>query len=193
MVLTSARGRVRRTVPRVSRNSFASPPTDFLLSSPLFPPTQRQLPSVLPFLSCSNLHAELPLLPSPQAGLVGSSTPFHSPQHHPHSLFIGRVETHSTGAVGVAIVGGKEAEERLSYGGLTPLGAAMEVTRCVCPLLPHFLPLSALSPPPFLVLTSNCTSNPALGATSSSSFPVKTPPKHSSTRSTPSSVRQRRT
>jgi hypothetical protein len=47
-------------------------------------------------------------------------------------LFVGREDTQSTGAVGFAIVDeGKRVVEKLNYGGLTPLGSAMEVTTCV--------------------------------------------------------------
>ncbi|GAA5838572.1 hypothetical protein JCM11251_003428 [Rhodosporidiobolus azoricus] len=68
------------------------------------------------------------------AGLVGSSTPFHSPSHGPYSLFLGREDTFASGAIGIAIVdggAGKSAESTratLEYGGLEVLGQPMEVT-----------------------------------------------------------------
>uniref|UniRef100_A0A0K3CPS0 FGENESH: predicted gene_15.120 protein n=1 Tax=Rhodotorula toruloides TaxID=5286 RepID=A0A0K3CPS0_RHOTO len=63
-------------------------------------------------------------------GMLGTSTPFHSPSHAPFSLFYGAEEA-STGAVGVAIVrdsAGEEKQPRLDYGGLQPLGEPYEVT-----------------------------------------------------------------
>ncbi|GAA5850115.1 hypothetical protein JCM8547_001017 [Rhodosporidiobolus lusitaniae] len=77
-----------------------------------------------PFLSALSAY------PSASAmGLVGSSTPFHSPTHDPFSLYLGTTETDSAGAIGVVIVGGNEVvTEKLSYGGLEPLGKPMEVT-----------------------------------------------------------------
>ncbi|BGP20575.1 hypothetical protein JCM10213v2_008738 [Rhodosporidiobolus nylandii] len=68
------------------------------------------------------------------AGLVGSSTPFHSPSHDPYSLFLDEKETFSSGAVGLAVVRDGSAqtdgkvEARLNYGGLKKLGSEMEVT-----------------------------------------------------------------
>ncbi|BGP43830.1 hypothetical protein JCM10449v2_007887 [Rhodotorula kratochvilovae] len=63
-----------------------------------------------------------------KAGLVGSSTPFHSPMHAPYSLFYGD-EIVSSGAVGVAVVGSPStATAQLDYGGLQPVGEPYEVT-----------------------------------------------------------------
>ncbi|GAA6038735.1 hypothetical protein JCM8097_002371 [Rhodosporidiobolus ruineniae] len=81
---------------------------------------------IQPFLSALSAYPQ-----AATAGLVGSSTPFHSPLHAPYSLFLnGEEEVHSTGAVGVAIVGGQKggAGARTDYGGLEMLGTPMEVT-----------------------------------------------------------------
>ncbi|BGP27969.1 hypothetical protein JCM10295v2_006956 [Rhodotorula toruloides] len=63
-------------------------------------------------------------------GMLGTSTPFHSPSHAPFSLFYGS-EDASTGAVGVGIVrdsAGEANQLRQDYGGLQPLGEPYEVT-----------------------------------------------------------------
>ncbi|GAA6057323.1 hypothetical protein JCM3770_001090 [Rhodotorula araucariae] len=63
-----------------------------------------------------------------KTGLVGSSTPFHSPTHAPFSLFYGP-EPVSVGAVGVAIVGASPAPTvQLDYGGLEHVGVPYQVT-----------------------------------------------------------------
>ncbi|GAA5905975.1 hypothetical protein JCM6882_009086 [Rhodosporidiobolus microsporus] len=83
-----------------------------------------------PFLSALSAYPS-----ASTAGLVGSSTPFHSPAHDPYSLFLGPEETFASGAVGVAIVrdgpaktGEANLETKLEYGGLELLGKPMEVT-----------------------------------------------------------------
>ncbi|KAM0789895.1 hypothetical protein ACM66B_006737 [Microbotryomycetes sp. NB124-2] len=67
----------------------------------------------------------------PQAakiGLVGSSTPFHSPSGSPYTLFYDS-ESASTGAVGIAIVGPKRsASVTVDYAGLQQLGQLQKVT-----------------------------------------------------------------
>ncbi|BGP11751.1 hypothetical protein JCM10049v2_007671 [Rhodotorula toruloides] len=63
-------------------------------------------------------------------GMLGTSTPFHSPSHAPFSLFYGSEEA-STGAVGFAIVQDSASvrkQPRLDYGGLQPLSEPYEVT-----------------------------------------------------------------
>ncbi|GAA5894869.1 hypothetical protein JCM8208_006091 [Rhodotorula glutinis] len=63
-----------------------------------------------------------------KTGLVGTSTPFHSPTGAPFSLFYGN-EVVSSGAIGVAIVGSTSAPAvKLDYGGLQAVGKPHEVT-----------------------------------------------------------------
>ncbi|GAA5923129.1 hypothetical protein JCM1841_000080 [Sporobolomyces salmonicolor] len=67
---------------------------------------------------------------SATAGLVGTSTPFHSPTHAPFSLFFDS-QTSSTGAVGIAVVdsaASRSGHAAVDYGGLEPLGDVMQVT-----------------------------------------------------------------
>lgn len=66
-----------------------------------------------------------------QIGLIGSSTPFHSPDGSPFTLFYNG-ERSATGAVGIAIVGEDAAVPlRVDYPGLETLGEPVEVTRYV--------------------------------------------------------------
>lgn len=61
-------------------------------------------------------------------GLVGSSTPFHSPTHAPYTLFFND-QLVSSGAVGVAIVDEAPARRiEVEYAGLEPLAEPLEVT-----------------------------------------------------------------
>ncbi|TNY17407.1 hypothetical protein DMC30DRAFT_120566 [Rhodotorula diobovata] len=61
-------------------------------------------------------------------GLVGTSTPFHSPTGAPFSLFFSN-EVVSSGAIGVAVVGSPSAPAiKLDYGGLEHVGEPYEVT-----------------------------------------------------------------
>ncbi|GAA5856680.1 hypothetical protein JCM9279_004869 [Rhodotorula babjevae] len=63
-----------------------------------------------------------------KTGLVGTSTPFHSPTGAPFSLFYGN-EVVSSGAIGVAVVGSTSAPAvKLDYGGLQAVGKPHEVT-----------------------------------------------------------------
>ncbi|GAA5896087.1 hypothetical protein JCM5296_006241 [Sporobolomyces johnsonii] len=67
---------------------------------------------------------------SATVGLVGTSTPFHSPTHAPFSLFFDG-QTSSTGAVGVAVVDSAvstSGQATVDYGGLEPFGDVMQVT-----------------------------------------------------------------
>lgn len=66
-----------------------------------------------------------------QLGLVGSSTPFHSPTHAPYTLFFND-QLVSSGAVGVAIVDEAPARRiEVEYAGLEPLAEPLEVTSYV--------------------------------------------------------------
>ncbi|GAA6015175.1 hypothetical protein JCM10207_003628 [Rhodosporidiobolus poonsookiae] len=82
-----------------------------------------------PFLSALSSYRNASI-----AGLVGSSTPFHSPTGSAFSLFpAASREAVETGAVGVAIVSSARSEveqtpAKVEYGGLEPLGKPMEVT-----------------------------------------------------------------
>ncbi|GAA5927306.1 hypothetical protein JCM3775_002511 [Rhodotorula graminis] len=63
-----------------------------------------------------------------KTGLVGTSTPFHSPNGAPFSLFYG-TEVVSSGAIGVAVVGSTAAPAvKLDYGRLQAVGKPHEVT-----------------------------------------------------------------
>ncbi|KAM0751721.1 hypothetical protein T439DRAFT_324919 [Meredithblackwellia eburnea MCA 4105] len=62
------------------------------------------------------------------AGLVGSSTPFHSANSAPYTLYFNNEEL-QTGAVGVAIVGAPARRPlTVEYAGLVPLAGPYEVT-----------------------------------------------------------------
>lgn len=66
-------------------------------------------------------------------GLVGSSTPFHTEDGRPFSLFKGE-EVYQDGAIGIAIIDskGKAKELVVDYAGMESFGGApMEVTQCV--------------------------------------------------------------
>lgn len=66
-----------------------------------------------------------------QIGSVGTSTPFHSPEGAPFTLFYD-AESFSTGAVGVAIVDEPSTSAvTVDYAGLQMLGNVQQVTRWV--------------------------------------------------------------
>ena len=66
-------------------------------------------------------------------GLIGSSTPFHSPSHAPFSLFYDD-QLVSSGAVGVAIIDSAPSSPiKIDYSGLVAFSEPMEVTSFVSP------------------------------------------------------------
>lgn len=70
---------------------------------------------------------------STQIGLIGSSTPFHSPSHAPFSLFYDD-QLVSSGAVGVAIIDSAPSSPiKIDYSGLVAFSEPMEVTSFVSP------------------------------------------------------------
>ncbi|GAA5987103.1 hypothetical protein JCM11641_006428 [Rhodosporidiobolus odoratus] len=90
---------------------------------------------IQPFLSALSSYPSAAV-----AGLLSSSTPFHSPTHAPFELFLGPKETFSSGAVGIAVIDSAPESRRsqnsgngrcradLDYGGLEQLGEGFEVT-----------------------------------------------------------------
>ena len=110
---------------------FAADRTQPVLNalSPLTQSATVSLPPARPGHNSPHLTDPDPLTTSsPQVGLVGSSTPFHSPTHAPFSLFCNG-ELSSTGAVGVAIVGEPIAGQvEVEYAGMRAVGEPVEVT-----------------------------------------------------------------
>jgi len=103
--------------------------------------------------------------------MTSTSTPFHSAQNHPFSLFHNSTTT-SLGAVGVAIIedsissssaAKQEEQVKVDYGNLEQFGPEVKVTSYVDFQLSnkHFLPLSFLAPCfPLMKSPTNPTDSP---------------------------------